>query len=501
MRHALRLAVPKTRVRRCSRTCVCLKVHGSEPTLICCAQRMNTSLRLANSQLTPSRVVGLFGVCMAALQCAVFHGVRGDDAFITYRYGQNLASGSGLVFSPGQYVQGFTSPGHALLSALVYAYFDRAATPGVMSALGCVAWSVEALALYWYLERTLGRTIAAACALLIALGGAAGASWVVLETHFVLACVLGGFALAVRERWILAAISCGLGVLFRPDAGLAAVLVLGACIRQLRLRALRPVLAFLLVALPWPIFASVYYGSPLPQTALTKFQRSGLFQYLMHELGYPSQRLLWHGAPLWFTFVVMALAGWGACRAWRRGAWLLPAYGLLHAAAYLHLRPFVQHAWHLYPWSVAVCACSCIGLASLPGSARAFSFARAGLCAGLLLISLYRFSVEARTLDAGYWTGQRDAVYRRIAAELVARARPGEEFASVEVGTIAYYSDLTAYDLGGLVTLPGDSMRDHAVRFLVVDKAYPQLKPAAAPSFVATEGGFEASVYEFRQRQ
>jgi hypothetical protein len=310
---------------------------------------------------------------------------------------------------------------------------------------------------------------------------------------------LCAFAASVRERWYLAAVSCGLAVLFRPDAGLAAVLVLGSCLWRLRFAAIRPVLTFLLVALPWPIFAALYYGSPLPQTALTKFQRTPLFPYFMHELGHPSQRLLWHDAALAFSVVVMGLAIWGACRAWRQGAWLLPAYGLAHAAAYLYLRPFVQHTWHLYPWALTVCTCVFIRLASLPMPARAATLVRAALSGGLLFVSVYRFAREGQTLDAGYWTGQRDSVYRRIAAELQVRARPSEEFASVEVGTIAFYSDLPAYDLGGLITLPGDPMQDHPVRFLVVDKAYPQLKPRVPPLLVETEGNFEASVFELRR--
>ena len=32
-----------------------------------------------------------------------------DDAFISYRYAENLVAGLGLVYSPGEYVEGFTN--------------------------------------------------------------------------------------------------------------------------------------------------------------------------------------------------------------------------------------------------------------------------------------------------------------------------------------------------------------------------------------------------------
>ena len=35
---------------------------------------------------------------------------RQDDAFILFRYAANLVSGNGLVFNPGEWVEGFTCP-------------------------------------------------------------------------------------------------------------------------------------------------------------------------------------------------------------------------------------------------------------------------------------------------------------------------------------------------------------------------------------------------------
>jgi hypothetical protein len=39
-----------------------------------------------------------------------------DDPFITLRYAANVLHGRGLVFNPGQHVEGFTSPLHLVVA-------------------------------------------------------------------------------------------------------------------------------------------------------------------------------------------------------------------------------------------------------------------------------------------------------------------------------------------------------------------------------------------------
>ncbi len=47
-------------------------------------------------------------VVAAALLAWIFRFVQ-DDAFITYRYARNMARGNGLVFNPGDHVEGYTN--------------------------------------------------------------------------------------------------------------------------------------------------------------------------------------------------------------------------------------------------------------------------------------------------------------------------------------------------------------------------------------------------------
>src|SRR5689334_12867356 len=71
--------------------------------------------------ITPLLSLLLVGVC--ALQFAAGHSHRDycgdawgtDDAYISYRYAQNLVAGQGLVFNPGERVEGYSNLLYVLL--------------------------------------------------------------------------------------------------------------------------------------------------------------------------------------------------------------------------------------------------------------------------------------------------------------------------------------------------------------------------------------------------
>src|SRR5438552_1037145 len=48
-----------------------------------------------------------------------------EDAYITFRYARSLASGSGLVYNPGERVMGFSSPLWTIWNALGYAVLHQ----------------------------------------------------------------------------------------------------------------------------------------------------------------------------------------------------------------------------------------------------------------------------------------------------------------------------------------------------------------------------------------
>src|SRR5438046_1501989 len=68
---------------------------------------------------TRSRIGLLAPLGAAALAHIVYLHVMYDDAFITYRYAENLARGLGLVYNPGERVEGYSNFLWTLMMAVV----------------------------------------------------------------------------------------------------------------------------------------------------------------------------------------------------------------------------------------------------------------------------------------------------------------------------------------------------------------------------------------------
>lgn len=190
-----------------------------------------------------------------------------EDAYITFRFARNLASGGGLVYNPGARVFGFSSPPWTLWNALGYALLHD---PVVWTRLTTLAAELATLLLVTrMIERDDGGAPRAgrAAAWCFALFFAAWPFFSIvavsgMETSAMLALVAGGAFLS-RRRSPASGPVLGLLGLWRPEGLVAAaVLSLGARARD-RLIALLIVAAGL-VAL------TAYFGSPLPQSLVAK---------------------------------------------------------------------------------------------------------------------------------------------------------------------------------------------------------------------------------------
>ncbi len=437
----------------------------------------------------------IFGV----LVIIALHDTRFDDAYITFRYGQNLASGRGPVFNPGERILGTTSPGEMLVSALVYPLAGLELTPSWMAALGCAAWIAQAVFIFLVLRRGFGDWTALLAAAALLLGAGGSDIRVALETNQVVAFNLAALWMAMEKRWRTAALLAGLAVLFRPDALVFALPLAAVCVYELRRQALVPALIFVATFAPWLLFATFYYGTPLPLTAATKFQRASVAAYAQHiyehlgayvHPGRPTVRIL-----LW------ALGLGGAAHLVRRGPLyaLLAVYPFLHYAAYLKLRPFTVHTWHLYPAEAMMVVLAMVALGALIELAPRWGRWAGGGLAVLLLLSIgFHTSARVATHQDARWTGGRDHAYRDVAAYLLEHGnREQEYFAAVEVGTVAYLTDFSAMDLGWLVSAPGELLRERELRWLLVDPIYHFMVPDGAPLvFSAESGGFRAELYD-----
>ncbi len=210
-----------------------------------------------------------------------------DDAFISFRYAANLLEGQGLVFNPGERVEGYTNLSWTLLMAGLMAL-------GVDPVLGSAALGLLCFSAVLPLTAALTQRAAAPGGALIAVAAAALVAldpWAVLESVEGLETALYTLLLTAAAWRILcenevqdsiptAHLGSGLllsaAALTRPEAPMIAGLLhlgllAGAPNRGLQLRrslwAALPVLLTLGALTAWRLS---YYGDPLPNTFYAK---------------------------------------------------------------------------------------------------------------------------------------------------------------------------------------------------------------------------------------
>lgn len=210
-----------------------------------------------------------------------------DDAYITYRYADNLVRGLGLVFNEGERVEGYTNLSWTLWTA---GGLRLGASPEVWTAcwgIACLALALALLAREGW--RAAGEAGAAWPLPIAAILGAAHAEWAVfatsgLETSAFTALALAGYLLVARGestdsagrrralgRRALAGAVLALCALTRPDGALFAAvcgvwLLAGRDVRG----ALALAAGFAALWAPATIWRVAYYGDLFPNTYYAK---------------------------------------------------------------------------------------------------------------------------------------------------------------------------------------------------------------------------------------
>jgi len=296
-----------------------------------------------------------------------------DDAWITYRYAQNILAGNGFVYNPGEQVLGTTTPLFTVLLTLL-----GLAAGGTQAPFPLLALGVSALAdgLGCLLLAGLGRRLGYPRA-----GLAAALAWAVapfsvtfasggLETSLYVFLLLSLAWAHISGRRLLAALAAVLALLTRPDAlillGLYALDRAWLFLKEVRTgRQARAALSelfkeagvFLLCALPWFLFAFLYFGSPIPHSVTAKtlaYRLSGeeaLVRLLQHYttpfLEHLSFGTRWVAVGLLLHPFLFLAGGLDALRRSPR-CWPFLAYPWLYFTVFAAANPLIFR-WYLTP--------------------------------------------------------------------------------------------------------------------------------------------------------
>jgi tetratricopeptide (TPR) repeat protein len=231
-----------------------------------------------------------------------------DDAFISYRYVRNFIHGHGLVFNPGERVEGYTN----FFWIIILSIFAQLGLDVIIvsKVLG-VAAGATTLFLAYQISRSFfqrGVSFFSFFVPLLLASNSAFAYWSIsgLETvFFVMAVLLSVYFYLTHER--LTIISCALSSLIRPEGVLVfAILILHKFFfkKDSLKDCLRYILGFALLLLPFLIFKISYYGDFLPNPFYAKTGFS--FGYLKTGVDYFWLFLKHYG--LWGALYLIPLA-------------------------------------------------------------------------------------------------------------------------------------------------------------------------------------------------
>jgi len=256
--------------------------------------------------------LGVFGaVCAAGVAFAWSLLWASDDAYIAFRYAENLVNGHGLVYNPGERVEGYTDFLWTLLAALAIALEGDPGRWGVLLNLASFVGVLVCLERLGRRQRSLPMPVGLAVILFAVNYSAASFATAALETMF--AAFLATLALerADAGKPLTAGIAGSLAVLTHPDHGIFYAALAAALFfeRDRFQKLVRFGIPFAVLFLPYFAWRFAYYGDWMPNTFYAKSA-----DRLHVEQGLKYTALTFFGSALWATLPLVALGAYRARR-------------------------------------------------------------------------------------------------------------------------------------------------------------------------------------------
>lgn len=354
----------------------------------------------------------ILSATLIAAQVAVLFATRiwqeqrfSDDAYIHFRCALNFSQGLGLVFNPGEWVLGTTSPCWSFLLGVLHALI-RVPIPELATWLNFgIDVGIMLMSLRWFRRAGLNTIASHAAALLLSLE-----HWRMffsstgLELSLFILVLMASFEALERRSWIASGILLGIIGWIRPEgslvwlAGLTALLLTHWNAKRDLRRDLRNdttsgsgylTLAWksyavaILLALGVAAVLSYFYGSFLPQSMMAKahapwFKVGGGLSHVMFfiRLGnltpaYPLTgfQAIWGRAPdnlnsILISGVQVGMMTAGAWTFWRRGGVIIAPCLLFFVLGYYLFFSILQppiFEWYFIPYYFVSLFLSCIG--------------------------------------------------------------------------------------------------------------------------------------------
>ena len=394
-------------------------------------------------------VVGLFTTAIIL----VWGGLKSpwfafDDAFITYRYAENLRQGIGFVYNPGEAVLGITTPLYGLLLAgLAFLFGDIVVISHWVSTLAWIGLVWGCLFLFW----PSSQSTAVAAALLLAVNPVIYPA-IGMETPLLIALMVWTAWAWQNGRFALTILFAALTLLTRQDSAIWLLLLGLAMWQQTERFPWREGVGTVLLTAPWFGFAWWFYGSPLPNSASAKIGQTDFMPVADLSPFYLSYwQTLTAAYPLWFalilvTFILLGL--WTIAR--RPTHWWLAVWTAAYILIYTLLQ-VVSFPWYFAPPTVTLLLIAALGFGyvweNLPNRYKPI-WQLAMLIAWGSIATLQTETVIRQSQQRGT-----RASYESAARWLYDNAPEDASLATIEIGLLGYISQRPIVDTMGLVSL------------------------------------------------
>ncbi len=405
-------------------------------------------------------------IVLAAVTMWPFRHSTGDDAYISFRFVQNLVEGQGFGFNPGEPTYGSTAPSWVFLLAglhLTGLSIEASAIVLTVAFIGVSIFVFAALVAHYVESRPL-QWLAVALFILDPwfvrwrLSGMENAMALALIVVALLAQL--HFRNSGRVNWISPAVAA-FGFLARPEMVLFTGLIFLDTLLFERKRLVANVVVGGVLALaivsPWLWYAYQHFGTIIPNTISAKVSRLHL-DALISSLKYLASFWPLQGAAVG----LLALTS----RKWLvsvrspefRARWFLPvAWGLGLPAFYIAGGAPVAGRYMMYGMPayllIGVSAWSTLlGTEGFPAwlslkRRQALVFASGVVTVGLVCFVQYKYLWHITK-----WPQGMDPRMIEIAAYLRENSRADETVAADQIGVLGYFGDRYVLDIMGLVS-------------------------------------------------
>ena len=457
-------------------------------------------------------VVLLAALAVAALfiwETQILKPIAIDDAYITFSYSKNLATGHGPVYGHGERVEGYSNFLWMVAVAIGLLVSPRGADPLLVARAALIPFvALLGFATYRLARLRASRLLSIAVLVVLALAADVGTAFLMgLETLPAMAFLMLGFWLYLRStgadgddadrarvaRWVVPAF---VGVaLTRIDGFVPLGFILGfEAVRRLLRRegSVRDYAAWaapgVLVYAIWFLWRWHYYGLPLPTTYYAK----ALIPKLLPHRGweYVRDEMSSNGSLVLAPLALLALLGKAGKRT---GALLLLAFVAVHLAyverAGGDWMPYGRFLLPLLPVTLVLAAWggewiadafrrwlgrASLALLVLPLAAMAFVVHRTERHITTEPLQQMKLAIAA---DQGTHVGNLKAAARILSWALA----PGARLVTDYGGVFAYYTDAAPIEMWGLcnaaIARRGGTERVNPIYGRTCPECYPALRP------------------------